>query len=129
MDQAPSDAELVTAYLRHFAAKDQTLFWAWQRVEEIIWTNPDHAWLITLALIAEAPNEMCLAYVAAGPLEDLLDRHGQVVIDRVELQARRDSKFRLALSNVWGQSNATGDVFGRVRIAVGGGSNYRRSGP
>jgi hypothetical protein len=51
-------------------------------------------------LIADASDEKSLAYVAAGPLEDLLHKHGDVVIDRVELHARTDPKFRLALTGV-----------------------------
>jgi hypothetical protein len=43
-----------------------------------------------------------LANVAAGPLEDLLKREPDRFIDRVEIQARRDAKFRRCLTGVWG---------------------------
>jgi hypothetical protein len=75
-------------------------------------------------LIADASDEKSLAYAAAGPLEDLLHKHGDVVIDRVELHARTDPKFRLALTGVGGR----GVVFDRLRRAIGGGSNFRWSG-
>jgi hypothetical protein len=39
--------------------------------------------------------------LAAGPLEDLLSRHGAAIIDTVELEARQRKKFRELLSGVW----------------------------
>jgi hypothetical protein len=129
MHHTPSDSELVAAYLRYFDTNDESLFWAWERIEDVVLSDPECGWSLILTLVAEAANERCLSYVAAGPLENMLNRHGDAVIARVELQARRDPKFRLALSNVWGTSRAEGDVFARVRVAVGSGSNFRWSGP
>jgi len=42
-----------------------------------------------------------LGVLAAGPLEDLLTYSGQIVLDQVDLLARRDSRFRLLLNGVW----------------------------
>ncbi len=39
--------------------------------------------------------------LAAGPLEDLLYEHGNVIIDKVEILARTNSKFRKLLNGVW----------------------------
>src|SRR5271169_1955713 len=49
-----------------------------------------------------APSDSALALVAAGPLEDLLKKHGPVVVDRVEEESRKNDRLRLALSGVWG---------------------------
>src|ERR1700724_2176028 len=92
-------------------------------------SDPERAWELTLSLVAKASNPRTLSYVAAGPMEDLLNNHGSAVIDRVEIAARRDSKFRLALCDVWGTSRVAGDIFDRVRIAKGAGSNYQWGGP
>jgi len=62
-------------------------------------------------------------------MEDLLRNHGSAVIDRVEIVACTNSKFRLALCDVWGTSRVAGDIFDRVRIAKGTGSDYKWSGP
>jgi hypothetical protein len=43
-----------------------------------------------------------LAYIAAGPLEDLLKLHGLHVIARVEQESKTDVRLQLALSGVWG---------------------------
>ena len=125
MDETTSESDLVDAYLKHFATRDDALFWAVTAVNELVGKDPERAWNLTLRLIDKAPNPESLSYVAAGPLEDLLNDHGGAVIDRVELHARRDPKFRLALSDVWGTSNAPGDIFDRVLRAVGPGSNFR----
>ena len=63
-------------------------------------------WTITLELVAAASDDQSLANVAAGPLEDLLKREPQRFIDRVELQTRRDPKFRRCLTGVWGLPTA-----------------------
>jgi hypothetical protein len=54
---------------------------------------------LTLALI-EAASDEALGYIAAGPLEDLLEVPGDTIMDRVEARVRVDQKFRRALSLV-----------------------------
>lgn len=93
--------ELAEAYLRYHARKDQADQWAWEAVE-LVNHNPDEAWQIVCALVDKAANDETLAYVAAGPLEDLLKKHGPAVIDRVEEKSSNDPRFQLALSGVWG---------------------------
>jgi hypothetical protein len=122
MIESLDDCTLADAYLRQLETNNPDLFWAFEEVLEICDSDPERAWQLTLTLIAKASNPKSLSYVAAGPLEDLLKNHGSVVIDRVEIAARRDPKFRLALCDVWGLS---GDIYERAKIAVGSGSNYR----
>jgi len=119
------DSEIVDAYLKHFATRDDSLFWAVATIDEFARIDLERAWVLTLSLVDKAPDATCLAYVAAGPLEDLLNNFGSDIIDRVELHARRDPKFRLALSGVWGTFPGQGNTSERVRGAVGAGSNYR----
>jgi hypothetical protein len=54
------------------------------------------------------------AYLAAGALEQLLKRHGVLVIDRVLAAARRDPKFRRCLAGVWGHSGMDKSVRARI---------------
>lgn len=49
-----------------------------------------------LEMIRRTSDGFTLAYVAAGPLEDLLAYHGEVFIARVERLAKTDSHFRSA---------------------------------
>jgi len=94
--------------------KDDGLFWGWEAVQDYLFSDPDHAWKLTLQLIAAASTPEALSYVAAGPLEDLLYGRGEQYIEEVERLARQDSKFRRALSSVYNDSVSPGDVHDRV---------------
>jgi hypothetical protein len=64
---------LADTYFRNHATRREEDFWAWQKVQEIVRSGDlDKAWNITLLLLEKAPNE-ALGYVAAGPLEDIID--------------------------------------------------------
>jgi hypothetical protein len=52
------------------------------------------------ALVAEAQTDEDLAYIGAGPLEDLLRRQGPQAIDLVEREAAENPRFRFALAGV-----------------------------
>ena len=56
---------------------------------------------MVLALVATAPDEDALAYVGAGPLEDLVKAHGDELVDELESEARQDPRFDAALRGVW----------------------------
>src|SRR5262245_47557786 len=90
------DAErdtLVNAWIAYDRTNDANLFWAWDRVTDLVLEDPEVAWPAILALVRAAPDDLVLANVAAGPLEDLLSNHGASFIDRVETEARRDERF------------------------------------
>src|SRR5690348_3115098 len=98
-----ADSEKIAdAYLRYHARKDRADRWAWEVVEKLVDQDPDEGWRITCILVNKAASDEVLAYVAAGPLEDLLKKHGLAVIDRVEEESRNNKRLRLALSGVWG---------------------------
>jgi hypothetical protein len=54
-----------------------------------------------------------LAYIAAGPLEDLLKRHGARFWDSIQKKGRSDPKVLRALSGVWMQPDD--QIFNRWR--------------
>ena len=102
--------ELVEGYLRYLEATQlrqgraldkDILSPAWA-VDDLVNRDPDNGWRITCILINRAPSDSTLAVVAAGPLEDLLQKHGPAIIDRVEEESRKNDRLRLALSGVWG---------------------------
>jgi hypothetical protein len=43
--------------------------------------------------------------VASGPLEYAIAEHGQALIDRIEIEAACDARFRRALGRVWLEQN------------------------
>jgi hypothetical protein len=93
--------EIAEAYLRYFAAKRNEDAWAFKQVDEMVGRDPDGGWSITLLLVNQASSNEELAYVAAGPLENLLKKHGLAVMDRIEEEACRNDRLRLALSGIW----------------------------
>jgi hypothetical protein len=64
-------------------------------------------------------DEDILAYVAAGPLEDLLVRHPYAFIDRIESLARNDAHFRRAMSGVWGWNSIPSELRTRLDTLLG----------
>jgi tetratricopeptide (TPR) repeat protein len=112
------DHKLVSAYLKHFDTQDDELFWAWQRLQDYISTEPARAWEITLQLIAAA-NESALGYVAAGPLEDILYSRAEQFVDEVERLACSDPKFLSALRMVGGPFTDKSDASNRIQRAAG----------
>jgi hypothetical protein len=96
---------LVGDWIRYHAERRKgtdPLFAAWEQVTEIVLRDPEEGWTLALALVDAAPDDWVLCNVAAGPLEDLLKKFCGVLIERVELQARHDPKFRRCLTGVWG---------------------------
>jgi len=96
---------LVSDWIRYHVEKRKgtdPLFAAWEQVDEVVRRDPEAGWILALALVEAAPDDWVLANVAAGPLEDLLNKFSDVLIERVEIQARRDPKFRRCLTGVWG---------------------------
>jgi hypothetical protein len=74
-------------------------------VSELVSRDADDGWRITCILVNSAPSDEALAYVAAGPLKDLLKKHGSAVIDWIEEESRLNDRLRLALSGVWLQQD------------------------
>ena len=94
--------EIAATYLRHHLLKQQEDSWAVREVDTLVRDDPTEAWEVTRVLVNTAPSNEALAYVAAGPLEELLHRHGSVLIDPIEEESKGNARLQLALSGVWG---------------------------
>jgi hypothetical protein len=106
-----TEENIVDTYLRHFELKQDQDFWAFDEVNKLVRSDPETGWRVTRLLINKASSHEALAYVAAGPLEDLLNGYGLAVMDQVTLAARDDKRLQLALSGVW--INRGSPVWGR----------------
>jgi hypothetical protein len=93
-------------------------FSAWAEVDDLVRRDPEAGWALILELIAAAPDDRILANVAAGPLEDLLSRVAERFIDRVEVEARRDLKFRRCLTGLLGLPATVTDRIGKYTATV-----------
>lgn len=101
-----SQSSLLSAWLafQHTArgsADHESLFWAFEEVDELCRSSPDEAWSFIVAAWATDQSKAIAQNLSAGPLEDLLARHGESVIDRVEAEARVNPTFAFLLGGVW----------------------------
>jgi hypothetical protein len=109
---------VVDALIRHYARPTGFDFWAWEMARDLIIDDPPEAWLLILELIRQAPDERVLGTVAAGELEEFIDAHAEAFIDRLEAEARRNSRLKEALAGVW-ITGLRRDLFDRVEKASG----------
>jgi hypothetical protein len=117
MKKIYTDDQIISGFLINFRTGDASYFWAYEEVCDLISTNPEHLWLITLEMIKQATDEETLAYIAAVPLEDLLAYHGDIFIERIEHLASIDPHFCSALASVYGQIRFKPEIYSRVQIA------------
>jgi hypothetical protein len=80
---------------------------------------PEETWSLILEILSKTDLVHVLAVLAAGPLEDLLAFHGEKVIDRVEVEAKANPRFKNLLLGVWQRSTMSEELWKRVRGAAG----------
>jgi Family of unknown function (DUF6869) len=120
-----SPDDLAAAYLEHARTHDKALWWA---VEWVVLMSlpgnqcrqPGELWALILALVRQLrlDDDSLLAYVAAGPLEDLLAHSGPQYIAEVEAEAAMQPVMARLLTAVWPGSIAP-EVWSRVEAIRG----------
>ena len=114
---ASARAHLVRAYLEYSATDRHDLFWASDRLRDLITHAPDDAYEVIRELVRQAPTPYVLSIVAAGPLEDLLSDWGERLVDHLETDARSDPKLMAACAGVW-KLFMSDEVWTRLRALV-----------
>lgn len=107
MDSQSPD-EIAEAWVRAWSGAAPPPVGAGVNASRLDWELPREEPELCLASIVKvleridgsSPNRL-LTVLAAGPLEDLLAENGHVVVDQVEVLARRSPEFRLLLNGVW----------------------------
>ena len=89
-------------------------FWAFEALYDLVSEDPEEAWPMILEILRLDQSPSVMENLSAGPLEDLLAKHGPAFIDRVEAEAARDQAFATLLGGVW-QNRMTDEVWARVR--------------
>lgn len=74
--------------------------WAWEKLTDLIETEPVEAWAIVRLMVAHAPDSGALAAVAAGPVEDLLS-HDEM-LEAMRAEAVENRRFRICLGGAYG---------------------------
>jgi hypothetical protein len=113
-----SDSELVKGYFASYSdgGGEGPNFWAWEEMTEMIRSDPERAWRLTLEMLRTSSDPLYQAYVAAGPLEDLLNHYGEKFIDRIEALAKTERWFVESLCGVWGHMKP--EIRARVQNAI-----------
>jgi hypothetical protein len=115
-------SSLAKAWIEHHlhskGAVNEATFWAWQRLYELIQSEPEKAWKVIEAIRQANGSDWNLGNLGAGPLEDLLAEHGDEFIDRIESLARQDAQFRKLLGAVW-RNTISEKVWSRIRAVAG----------
>jgi hypothetical protein len=118
---------VVDTLIRHYSHPTGFDFWAWEMARDLIEEDPPEAWRFVLALVHRAHDEGVLHVVAAGELEEFVLAHAADFIDRIEQEARANSRFKSALSYVY-VWRLSPELFGRIEAAAGV-PLTRRAGP
>jgi hypothetical protein len=87
-------------------------------LDEMVAQAPDAAVGFLVIATQRCADLEALCYLAAGPLENLLDAHGPRIISKLEQIAKVEPKFRLMLSGTWGKTRIDPDVWTRLVAAV-----------
>ncbi len=82
---------IVVAYWHHYVTTNvrqdniegDRWFWAWEAVEELVRRDPDEALTLVVDLADACPSAQGLAYLGAGPVEDLVKTANDVVFGRI----------------------------------------------
>lgn len=93
--------------------KTDGLISAHELLDRICEQDPERCLAVVLQILELDGSEFIAANVGAGPIEDLLVRHGPTMIDRLEQLAATNHSFSVALSGVW-RSTIDSEVWQRI---------------
>jgi hypothetical protein len=105
-------------YLPNKEREESHLFSAYEKLHELVRNDPEVAWCLLQKMWKLDSSDKMLANIAAGLLEDLLNNHGKIFIERVENATHSDPIFKKMLGAVW-QSNISEDIWERIRAVAG----------
>lgn len=109
-------------------ADDSPDAWSHECLSTIEDDDPELLMSFVMAAADACRSVQDIAFLAAGPVENLIIRFGPQVIDRIERLATASAKFTYLLSGVWGGSHADPEVWARVGRLVGLGARIDNDG-
>lgn len=92
-----------------------SLFWSFKRERNLTREEPAEAWKLILTIWSLDKSTKTMENLSAGPIEDLLSYHGDVIIAHVEQEAKADPSFANLLGGVW-QHNMSNEVWNRLKV-------------
>jgi len=104
---------LVEGWIEYHTTKDPDLFWSFEELNDLVHDDPEQAWKTIIEISSVSNDPEVSANLAAGPVEDLLQYHGSLFIDRFETYTRQHPEFVCVAKGVWG-SGSESSVWPRV---------------
>ena len=90
--------------------------WAIDRYD-YLHEEPETLWLLILTNHRKNQSQRVQQLLSAGDVEDLLAKHGDQFIDRIEADAHADPSFAKLLGGVW-KSQMSDEVWSRVQAVM-----------
>jgi len=84
-------------------------------LDVMVYEDPENAWLVIDSARRMTQDDRMLANIAAGPLENLLSKHGEQFIDRVEALAKADEHFAYLMTGVWERNKMSESLVARIK--------------
>jgi hypothetical protein len=100
------------------SAQHEANLWSFAALSDLCESDPELCWDLIEQIRRSDGSDIILANLAAGPLEDLLVRHGPRFIDRVETRAKTDEQFRRLLGALW-KNDIPDGIWKRVQQVAG----------
>jgi hypothetical protein len=98
--------------------KNEATWDAWNisddRMTEFVDDAPMEALRLILAIHTQDQSVAVMQTLSAGPIEELLTKHGPAMIGVVEIEARKDPSFAKLLGGVW-RNRMTEEVWARLQ--------------
>jgi hypothetical protein len=76
-------------------------FWSFEAIWEFCRNRPEDAWKAIVEIYGSEPEDIVLANLAAGPVEDLLVYHGSVALPWMAACCAAQPGFAKVLQMVW----------------------------
>lgn len=105
-------AAYIEAQKQRVADANDPRWWAVDKFFELMDSMPEICWQALIEISRLNPPEKVIEITGAGPLEDLIERHGDRFIDRIEAEARESPVFRKMLNSVW--ESGSSEIWSRV---------------
>jgi hypothetical protein len=93
--------DYVTRCVNGEMADQKRWFWAWEDVQERVERTPDDSLPLLVDLAEFCASAQALAYLGAGPVEDLVKRADDALFARMLTAAQKSARFRRALATIW----------------------------
>jgi len=114
--------ELAESWIKiHYASEGSAEysdnFWAYNQLSDLCYDAPEKCFEAIEMIRSLDNSDVILSNLAAGPMEDLLSNHGELLIGRIEKSVETDSQLRKLLGAVW-QNSIPDSIWKRIQAIV-----------